>query len=446
MIILRRSKLDFNSFDHEDLYHFITYCGREMYTDPKFSSVKDNEDIKNYCSKSNKFKESVLKRKVDIILPMNHKKYDSTGMFRMYDKNEKYWEGLDIMALVTDGLIVFSEAPIYLPLAATLTKYWTPSCGWNYRYFRLSPQKPPYPVITIPEKDKDWDTLLKALTEFLVIYRLSYGVEPRIHFYKKPAEKVEEKKYSELASFIPTAAILGSSLIIAPLVKKQLHLKLQDTNKNYNSGFVQKFKRYITKTYPDIEIVNLGLGSCYINPRNIQPEVIEEVKKAPGLRGGDPKRLRTMLDYIVWGYENGKHLIFCYDLDNPLALCHEVGHYLIEKEQGTAGWLQNNSKRGLTNPGFIKFIGFVLGLTGSIGEIAGVVSTLLLKSPQLYTEFLASYKGLEVLKAAGGTEKEIEEAKKMFKLAWGTYLCGTVSLTRASSFSKLGRLGFNKFR
>ena len=149
---------------------------------------------------------------------------------------------------------------------------------------------------------------------------------------------------------------------------------------------------------------------------------------------------------LIGTYKNGNYTVQIYedgtkirenDLDNALAMCHEVGHYLIEKEGGRDRFLQNHMKRGLTNEGFVKFCGFVLGIFGPLGEIAGILSTFFLKSPLLYIEFLASYKGIEVLKDAGGTEKEIEEAKKVFKSAWGTYLNKTVA---DSSWASLGRL------
>jgi hypothetical protein len=50
---------------------------------------------------------------------------------------------------------------------------------------------------------------------------------------------------------------------------------------------------------------------------------------------------------------------------------------------------------------------------------------------------MASYKGLEVLKEAGGTKEEIEEAKKVFKAAWGTYLNRTVQTGIMASFGRI---------
>ena len=431
MKILRSRELGLKDFDQEDIYRFMEYGGKEMYEkDPKFSTLPSN--VKLGSLKRGKFKAADIKKEVSISFPFNQKTYNSKGMFYVWDKKSKLEKVLDFVVNVNDGIMTFPESPYYLPLAATLTKYWKEGCGWNYIFIRTSYQYPPRPVISVPLKN--WDELLKAFTEFLVFLRLFVGVEFRIYFHdsKEPAQY--QKEFSSIITFIPTILNLGYNQFGYDKVQKQLHLKISNIKKPYNTSFDNRFRGYVEKTYPDLVIVKLGTGSCYINPNNIPDDVKEAIKKDTRINS---KRLRTVPDWVLWGIENKKHLIFSNELDNALCLCHEVGHYLIEKEGGNNQYLQRHTKKGLTDRDFIRFCGFILGLFGPVGEIAGIISTFFLKSPLLYSEFLASYKGLQVLKAAGGTKEEIEEAEKLFKAAWGSYLNGAV---HDSAFASMGRL------
>lgn len=429
MRLLRTGVIGFKDFGQEDLYRFMEYGGKEMYDDPKFSSLPRN--VKLGSLKRGKFKDSEVKREVSITFPFNQKTYNSRGMFYVWDKKSKVENYMDLLVNVNDGIMTFPDSDVYLPLAATLTKYWKEGCGWNYIFIRTSSQYPPRPIISVPEKD--WTELLKALTEFLVFLRLFVGIEFRIYFHNSTEPAPYQKEFSSLLTFIPTAINLGYGLLASGKLQKHLHLKVSNAGKPYNTGFEGRFSKYIQKKYPDLVMVKLGTGSCYINPRNVPENIIKEMKK----KDADPERKRTMLDWIVWGYENKKHLLFSNDLDNALAMCHEVGHYLIEKEGGMGKYLQNHMKKGLTNENFIMFCSFILGVFGPIGELAGILTNFFLKSPLLYTEFMASYKGLEVLREAGGTKEEIEEAKKVFRAAWGTYLNKTV---QQGMMASLGRL------
>ena len=426
-----RDTIRYNDFDQEDLYRFITYGGKELYDEPVFSSVNKGVRLDNL--KRGKFKKSDIGKDVSIVFPANQKEYTSKGLFYTWDGKNKVDKDLDFIVSVNDGIMVFSESPYYFPLSGILPKYNIKS-SYNWSFVRVG-LRPPKPVITVPCDQKGWENLKKALLEFLVFLRLFVGVEFRIYFYESKTADPNQKEFSEInmSTFIPTAINFSYSLILAPIIQKQLHLKVSNAGKPYNTSFEGRFKKYIEKKYPDLVMVKLGTGSCYINPRNVDPNIIKAMKK----HDADPTRLRTMLDWIVWGYENKKHILFSSDLDNALAMCHEVGHYLIDKEGGAGKYWQNHMKRGLHNEGFVMFCSFCLGVFGPLGELAGFLTNFFLKSPLLYTEFMASYKGLEVLKEAGGTKEEIEEAKKVFKAAWGTYLNRTAQTGIAASLGRL---------
>lgn len=439
MKILRTGIIRYNDFDQEDLYRFITYGGKDLYEEPVFSSV--NNGIHLESLKKGKFKKSDITEEVSISFPANQKTYTSKGMFFIWDGKSKLEKNMDFIASVNNGIIVFSESPYYLPLSAILPKY-NKNNSYNWSFVRVG-NNPPKPIITVPETKTGWNNLKKAFTEFLIFLRLFVGIEFRIYFFESKTPDPNQKEFSEVPSFIPTALNLGYNIILAPIIQKQLHLKVSNAGKVYNVSFEERFKKYIAKKYPDLIMVKLGTGSAYINPRNIDKKVINEIRK----HDGNPERLRTMLDWIVWGYENKKHILFSNDLDNALAMCHEVGHYLIDIEGGIGKNLQNNMKKGLHNESFIMFCGFILGILGPIGEIAGYLSSFFLKFPLLYTEFMASYKGLGVLKDAGGTKEEIEEAKKVFRAAWGTYLNRTIQTTIMSSLGRIsGHLIKNKIK
>lgn len=432
-----RNTIDIKDFNQEDIHRFLTYGGKEMYEKkPELSSIPKN--VKLNSLKRGKFKKSDIQEEVKITFPFNQRTYNSKGMFWVWNEKDKLEKDLDILVNVNSGIMTFPDAQFYLPLSVMLTKYWKSGCGWNYIFIRTGYVNPPKPVISVPETKEGWKTLLQAFTEFLIFLKLFIGAEFRIYFYDSKTPDPRQKEFSDpvkigsLASWIPTAINLGYSTIIAPILQERLALKVSNAGKPYNTSFETRFKKFIEKNYPDLVLVKLGTGSCYINPQNLPDDSIKIVRKE-----ADSKRLRTMLDWIVWGYDNKKHLLFSSDLDNALAMCHEVGHYLIEKGGGAKRWLQVHQKKGLTNQGFIAFVAFCLGLLGNIGEAAGIVSTWLLKTPMLYTEFLASYIGLDVLKQAGGTEKEIKEAKKIFKSAWGTYFNSSAITGGYASFGRL---------
>ena len=437
-----RNNIDTKDFNQEDIHRFLTYGGKEMYEkEPEFSSIPKN--VKLNSLKRGTFKKSDIQELVKIVFPFNQRTYDSRGMFWVWNEKDKLEKDLDILVNVNSGIMTFPDAPLYLPLATILTKYWKPDCGWNYVFIRTSYYNPPKPVISVPLKKENWKTLLQAFTEFLIFLKLFIGAEFRIYFHDSKTPDPKQKEFSEgnIASWIPTAVNLGYSVFLAPILQKRLALKVSNAGKPYNTSFETGFKKFLEKNYPDLVLVKLGTGSCYINPQNIPGDVLKALRKE-----ADPERLRTMLDWILWGHDNKKHILFSSDLDNALAMCHEVGHYLIDIGGGAKKWLHVHQRKGITNQGFISFVAFCLGLLGNLGEAAGIVSSWLLKTPMLYTEFLASYIGLDVLKQAGGTEKEIEEAKKVFKAAWGTYFNNAARTGSSASWGRLVRLGIDKYK
>ena len=162
----------------------------------------------------------------------------------------------------------------------------------------------------------------------------------------------------------------------------------------------------------------------------------------------DPTRKRCELDWIAYAASgldnNGKprDLILMSDLDPVPAIFHEIGHFMISQNK-SKGDIQRKSHTGLHSDGFASFVSFCLGMIGPIGEIAGFLSTYLLKFPLMYSEFMASWYGIELMKKLGATEKDLENAKQTFRVAYSTYL---VHVTDKATNSGIGRLSGEGWR
>lgn len=409
-------------FNQEDVHRFMKYCGRDLYENESYSSVPNN--VKLSSLRHGKFKPSALPKSVKILFPANNREYISNGLIEVYDGTSSIENYLDVFVTIDNGLMIFQDADYYVPLVGILPKYHTSSSTWHYRFVKKNMISPAKPVITVPTNERDWVELYKVFTEFLVFLKLFIGAEFKMYLTTKPISK--QKNYSDIndsnspASFIPTIINLGYSMIGYPMIMGKLSKKLNEVSKRDNSNYKlqKKIIDYCKKTYQkNILFVNLGKGSCFLNPQNIKN--ISTLKKI-----ADSKRLRTMLDWVLYGYEQKKMVIFYSDLDSPTALAHEVGHALIELD-GTIGKIQRHDQKGIFSNSFAGFFAFVAGIFGPIGEIAGVAGAMLLKSPQLYIEYLASYKGYEILKTIGLTEDELKRAKNYYKLAFKTYLATT---------------------
>jgi len=426
-----RQQISLKDFDQEDIYKFYLYAGKDLYDKYEMRSTTDK--LNNI--KRGSFKVSDLPKEVEINFPANNRNYKSGSLISVWDHKMKFDRQLDIPLYINDGIITFPEGSIYRPLASILPKYHKKDCGWEYKFVRIG-NYPPKPIITVPLRKEGWVSLYKAFLEFLIFLRLFYGSEFKIFLDPEKTPALYQKQFSIVATLVPSILNLG----LAKIMKeegKRLSIKLTTSYKGkFNESVYKKIINYVKKNYQDLIIVNLGTGSFYTNPANWNKEQIDKIKKH-----GDPERKRTILDWILWAYNNNKHVICYSELDTPIALAHEIGHYLIDKAGGTKAWLQSNGKRNMFNSKFISFVAFCCGLAGNTGELVGIVSNFLLRSPLLYIEFLASYNGYQVLTDCGVSENDLKEAKEMFRTAWGTYLSGTINKSKWATYGKLTRGG-----
>lgn len=420
-------------FDQKDIHRFLNYGGVELYEESSMSSLARGlklGDIKRGKYKATDVSKYLGGKGVSILFPANNREYSSKDYVFVGGTSDNFDKDFDIIAKVYDGIIEFPEGDFYAALSGILPKYHTPKSTWQYRFVQ-SGYNPPRPLISVPTNPKDWEEICKALTEFAVFLKLFSGCWFKIFIVPNKVESPYQKYFSNvtsLVSFIPSIINAGYNFIGYPLIMGKLAESMIKSNRgDVKPNLRDKILRFGERKYKDIYFVNLGTGSCFINPQHISD--IEPIREI-----ADSSRLRTMLDWILKGYEDNKYVIFYSDLDLGVAIAHEIGHYLIDKD-GTLSKIQKGNKSGLLSDGFISFFGFLAGflsssvLEGGVGgavagwtEALATATGLLLKSPLLFSEYMASYRGLDVMREAGCSEEDIKMAWKFFKTAWGTYI------------------------
>lgn len=117
----------------------------------------------------------------------------------------------------------------------------------------------------------------------------------------------------------------------------------------------------------------------------------------------------------------GKQVVFVRENEHPAIIAHELGHSELDRET-LGGILQSKPMR------IASALGSAAGIiyarqSPTIGAVIAAASTL----PILAYEGIASSRGVERLRRAGATEKELSDAKSRLLKAWGTYATMPVS-------------------
>ena len=386
-------------FDQKDIHRFLTYGGKELYDDFSMSSLARGlrlNDIKRGKYKATDVSKYLNGKGVSVIFPANNREYSSKDFVFVGGTSDKFDKDFDLVVKVKDGILEFPEVNVYAPLCGILPKYHKEDSTWQYRFIQVG-YNPPRPVISVPTNSKDWEEILKAFTEFAIFLKLFTGCWFKIFIVPSKVESPYQKQFSDqsLISFIPSIINAGYNFIGYPLIMGKLSEAMIKSNRgDVKPGLRDKILRYGEKKYKDIYFVNLGTGSCFINP-----QYISDIR--PLYEVADPKRLRTMWDWVVKGYEDHKYVIFYSDLDLGVAIAHEIGHYLEDKD-GTLAKIQKGNKSGVLSNGFISFFGFMTGAITSVtkgvgsaiagwAEALATATGLLMKSPLLFSEYMASY-------------------------------------------------------
>jgi len=441
----RFSNTILKDFPQEEVYKFLNYRGTELYDNAKERSVNDINSPKIKKGKFNKTDLEKYIKSTTITFKANDRTYKASDFLGIYNGKEKLDKEYDIIVNLSGGFIEPDNGDIYIAMLGILPKYHTKDSTWEYKFIKTR-HSAPKPILTIPTKKEELEDIVKIFCELAVFLKLFSGCYYK--FYFTDTKNTKQKSFSDtgksnLLSYIPTVLNTSYLLVGYPLIMGKLSKKLNELSKRkYGQDKFDKLLNYCKKiANGNVYFVDLGPISCYIDPQMIKKSGIEQLKKE-----ADSERLRTMTDWILKAYEDNKHLIFYSDLDSPVALAHEFGHYL-ESIDGTLGKIQRNDKKGIFSSGFVRFLAFILGLFGSVGEIIGTVSAMLLKSPLLLTEYMASYKGLKLMEDSKiFTEEEIKHTKQYFKTAWKTYLSGAYGNATMSSIGRLTGLSFKTYK
>ena len=437
----RFSNTILKDFPQEEVYKFLNYRGTELYDDCKEKSVNDINSPKIKRGKYNKVDLEKYIKSTDITFRINDRTYKASDFLGIYNGKESLDKEYDIMIDMSGGFIEPDNGDIYVAMLGILPKYHKKDSTWEYKFLK-SRNSSPKPILTIPTKKEELEDIVKIFCELAVFLKLFTGCYYK--FYFTDTKNSKQKSFSDtikknLLSYIPTVLNTSYLLIGYPLIMGRLSKNLNELGKKrYGKDKFDKLLNYCEKIAKgNVYFVALGPISCYLDPQMIKKNGIEELKKE-----ADSSRLRTMSDWILKAYEDKKHLIFYSDLDSPIALAHEFGHYL-EAIDGTLGRIQRNDKKGIFSSGFIGFLAFILGLFGSVGEIIGTVSAMVMKSPLLLTEWMASYKGLKLMEESKiFTTEELKHTKQYFKTAWKTYLSSSYATASVSSIGRLTSLYF----
>ena len=434
---------------------FLTLGGRELYTSEQYTTLPRGKKLCD--TKRGTYKPEVVKKLLgkglSITMPVNGFDYSSKDYVFQRGKSDVLYAELDFTGIIHGGYIEVypckDEEAVILLLGNILPKYRKENSSWNYRFI-TDRTGLPWVIITCPTKNEEWEDILKAFTELCVLCRILLGSWYKLYLFetKDPDITAREKYFSvgdlgtTLASFIPTILGVGYRLlhpVFLSGIRKKLHGKINPGERELRTRILQ----YITKAYgKDVYFVNLGDGSCFINPKYISKEGIEKLRPY-----GDANRGRTMIDWLLKGYDDGKCVVFYNDADSSFAIAHEVGHYEIDKEGGYQRALQNAKTKWLCNENFIRWFGYLSGyLTGMlttgipamISELTAQLVSLLQNSPTLFSEYQASYRGYQLLKdKVGCTDEELKTCADYFRAAWCSYMAHAgKDMSRAS----IGRL------
>lgn len=169
---------------------------------------------------------------------------------------------------------------------------------------------------------------------------------------------------------------------------------------------------------------DIGSGSFYFNPLRYNDKEREETLASAAKSKIDPDKLDNLSSYIIHAVKYNKILICISELDTTSALAHELGHMFEDYNGGITKKIQSNMKLHKLSRAekLQKATSFIMSLFGQ--DFLSVLLPYFMSSPMLYTEFMASKIGLDLLRKVGCTEKQMEMAKRDLRLAWMTYFAG----------------------
>ena len=239
------------------------------------------------------------------------------------------------------------------------------------------------------------------------------------------------------------SAIKFGSAIVLKILAHSIPMKLISLLKE-NSFHDNRLMDSLISLIPREESVligKIGDSSFYFNPNKATSHEKKLIIDAFEKMKIDPDKLDTIESYMMNSLINNKKLIIASPSDGVVALAHEIGH-LIEDLKGWTKVLQSRPITSMSSNGMApSLISVILSILGK--DAYSVIVPLLIQSPTLITEFMASKIGLDLLKKAGASDSQMEKCRRSLRYAWSTYLSqafgvslnGVISGTLIKGFS-----------
>lgn len=217
--------------------------------------------------------------------------------------------------------------------------------------------------------------------------------------------------------------IRTSSAILLKILSRSISWKLGNnmrkvgfTDENLNAKLIKA----IPSAAGEVIVSTLPGGSFYFNPHQLTEAERKGFIEAFNKAKMDPNDESNMNSYFYRAITEMKLLINATRDDSTAALSHEIGH-LIED---LGGWTKTAQSRDFhkfaRNDDMQMITSFILSLLGQ--DALSVVIPLLMKSPMLMTEFMASKLGYDLMKKCGATPDQLSKSIKCLGSAYGTYL------------------------
>ena len=417
---------------HSSLNKFVGINGVTFYNQSKKESCSYEDFIKLADSKKNVLDETTLKQSIlrgTLSSPFNKRPLRTKDLVVISNKKVPG----ELNFVVSDNLTclgsfdggIFSE-PVNIMLSVlTKHKKENPHSTWEYTSKTNQVNKKLYNIlITLPSKKTEYLAFINMFAEMAEVIKVVMGYKCVVNIVlPKKTIKFKQKEYSLILP-ITLGAYIGSEILNH--VSRSMLTAL--TEGNIYSPDVEKKLLGWAEKHKDLLVANIGDGSFYITREYYERNIKQKEKL---LKSGNIKTPRTSTDYLAKAVSEDKDLVVFSDTNSTVVLAHELGHYIVSKKKFLKK-LQNGPFWGFISRSnaFVAFVGLILGLTGNM--VAGIISTILMKCPELISEFAASYYGMKLMKEVGCSKEDLKKAKSDFRKAYITYLNGALGLSLTS--------------
>ena len=417
---------------HSSSNGFIGINGVTFYNHLKKESCSYEDFIKLADSKMNVLDETTLKQSIlrgTLSSPFNKRPLRTKDLVTISNKKVQgelnFVVSDDFTCLGSFDEGVFSEPVNIILSVLTKHKKENPQSTWEYTSKTNQDNKKLYNIlITPPSKKTEYLAFINMFAEMAEVIKVTMGYKCIVNIVvPKKSIKFKQKEYSVI--FPVTLGVYIGSKILNEVSKAMLASLTKGSV--YSSSVESKLLGWATKQ-KDLLVANVGDSSFYVT-REYYENNIKEKRKL--LKDGNVKNPRTSIDYLAKAINEEKDLVIYSDSNSSVVLAHELGHYIVSKKKFLKKLQNGPFWRFISRSNiFIGFVGLILGLTGNI--LAGVISTILMKCPQLISEFAASYYGMKIMKETGCSKEDLAKAKSDFRKAYITYLNSALDLSLTS--------------